>query len=181
MTPIRPKLDYTKSNYFTHRIGDANDDSAVNTLDFTAMATNFGKTGQSWAQGDFNGDGKVNALDFNAIATNFGTADPRPATHEISGQVNFFSAGQRYDIAVEYSDKVALATIRVLWASQSRPKQEIPLDRLYASTVATTSALAGATPDLFLVNSNRWAGRGIGVGVSAGLRLGSGQIDLDLV
>jgi hypothetical protein len=52
--------------------GDANLDGAVNTADFTALASNFNGTGKAWFNGDFNFDGRVNALDFNAIATNFG-------------------------------------------------------------------------------------------------------------
>src|SRR5262249_14153485 len=52
--------------------GDANHDRFVNTMDFTALAQNFGKSNMNYAQGDFNYDGKVNALDFNALATRFG-------------------------------------------------------------------------------------------------------------
>ncbi len=60
---------------------DANHDRHVNTLDFTALAQNFNKSGATFSQGDFNYDGKVNALDFNILATKFGTtlASPAPA------------------------------------------------------------------------------------------------------
>jgi hypothetical protein len=53
--------------------GDANLDSAVNALDFNAVATNFGQNNgaEIWTQGDFNYDGNVNTLDFNALAANF--------------------------------------------------------------------------------------------------------------
>jgi hypothetical protein len=57
---------------FTY-LGDTNLDGKVNTADFMAMASNFGKTGKLWSDGDFNYDGVVNALDFNALATNFGS------------------------------------------------------------------------------------------------------------
>src|SRR5205814_8901891 len=86
--------------------------------------------------GDFNADGKVNALDFNSLASKFGTGDPRPSTHEISGSIDWFEPGVRYNVALEYSDKVATAKIRFLWSSSSRAKQEVPLDRLYASSAA---------------------------------------------
>ena len=56
--------------------GDANLDGKVNSLDFTALASHFGQTGDAWVQGDFNYDGKVNALDFNALASNFGSVLP---------------------------------------------------------------------------------------------------------
>src|SRR5207237_5067953 len=60
--------------------GDANFTGTVDTTDFTLMAANFNKTGQTWINGDFNYDGVVNALDFNFIATNFGaTAIASPA------------------------------------------------------------------------------------------------------
>src|SRR5262249_8896758 len=46
--------------------GDTNGDGTVNSLDFTAIATNFGaSSGKLWFQGDFNYDGMVNGLDFN--------------------------------------------------------------------------------------------------------------------
>jgi hypothetical protein len=64
--------------------GDANQDRHVTTLDFTALAQNFNKSGAIFSQGDFNYDGKVNALDFNILATKFGAqltppAGPSPA------------------------------------------------------------------------------------------------------
>ena len=52
--------------------GDANLDGSVNSLDFNALATNFGTSDNLWFNGDFNYDGTVNSLDFNALATNFG-------------------------------------------------------------------------------------------------------------
>jgi hypothetical protein len=144
------KTSYTLSNYFTHRIADANDDAQVNTLDFNMLASHFNQqTGATWASGDFNADGKVNALDFNTLATNFGMADPRPASHEISGSVDWFEAGGRYNVAIEYSDKVGLAKIRFLWSSSSRPKQEVPLDRLYASASASPALGMGLAADAF--------------------------------
>lgn len=52
---------------------DANLDMVVDSLDFTALQTNFGRvTGSTWAQGDFTGDAKINTEDFNLLAANFG-------------------------------------------------------------------------------------------------------------
>jgi hypothetical protein len=56
--------------------GDANLDGAVDTLDFNALAANFGSSGAAWMQGDFNYDGAVDTLDFNALAANFGASLP---------------------------------------------------------------------------------------------------------
>ena len=53
-------------------IADANLDGRVDTLDFNALAGNFGAADQRWSQGDFNYDGVVNTLDFNALAGEFG-------------------------------------------------------------------------------------------------------------
>jgi hypothetical protein len=58
--------------------GDANHDRAVNSVDFTALATNFGTGGKTFSQGDLNYDGAVNALDFNILASRFGTSVAPP-------------------------------------------------------------------------------------------------------
>ncbi len=61
--------------------GDANLDGAVNGLDFSSLANNFGLSGKVWVQGDFNYDGSVNGLDFSLLANNFGLSvpgDPAP-------------------------------------------------------------------------------------------------------
>jgi autotransporter-associated beta strand protein len=54
--------------------GDANLDGVVNAIDFNAVATNFGKSGQTWSQGNFDYDaaGNVNTADFTLLAQNFG-------------------------------------------------------------------------------------------------------------
>lgn len=58
--------------------GDANLDGIVNSVDFSALASNF-NTSSGWGQGDFNYDGAVNALDFNALASNYGSVLAAPA------------------------------------------------------------------------------------------------------
>jgi hypothetical protein len=68
---------------------DANHDRTVDTLDFNALAANFGKTGVDYSQADFNYDGTVDTLDFNALAAKFGTALP-PAT-AVRAQASLFS------------------------------------------------------------------------------------------
>jgi hypothetical protein len=52
--------------------GDSNLDGTVDTLDFNALAGNFGGAGRAWTQADFNYDGVVDTLDFNTFAANFG-------------------------------------------------------------------------------------------------------------
>jgi autotransporter-associated beta strand protein len=52
--------------------GDVNLDKVVDGGDFNLLATNFGKTGQTWATADLDGDGLVGAGDFNLLASTFG-------------------------------------------------------------------------------------------------------------
>jgi Dockerin type I domain len=52
--------------------GDTNLDGVVNSIDFGAMAANFGKSGKVWDQGDFDYNGTVNSIDFGLLAANFG-------------------------------------------------------------------------------------------------------------
>jgi hypothetical protein len=52
--------------------GDANHDRTVDTLDFNALAANFGGTNKTFSQADFNYDGVVDTLDFNTLAAQFG-------------------------------------------------------------------------------------------------------------
>jgi hypothetical protein len=61
-------------------VADANLDGKVDTLDFNALAANFGATGKNWWQGDNNYDGVVDTLDFNFLASNFGQTLPDDAS-----------------------------------------------------------------------------------------------------
>ncbi|WP_428388020.1 hypothetical protein [Mucisphaera sp.] len=60
--------------------GDANLDAAVDLIDLSALATNFGNTA-GWAGGNFNTDTTVDLIDLSLLATNFGStaAIPEPA------------------------------------------------------------------------------------------------------
>ncbi len=59
--------------------GDVNLDGVVNALDFNAIATDFGMSGDAnWLQGDLSGDGVVNSQDFMLLATHFGDTLPTP-------------------------------------------------------------------------------------------------------
>ncbi|NLE38225.1 MAG: cadherin-like domain-containing protein [Pirellulaceae bacterium] len=51
--------------------GDANDDGVVDAEDAKILASNWGKSGMTWADGDFNDDGAVNAIDAAILAANF--------------------------------------------------------------------------------------------------------------
>jgi subtilase family serine protease len=64
--------------------GDANHDRSVDTLDFNALAANFGGTGKNWSQADFNYDGTVDTLDFNALASQFGKSMPADSSSPAS-------------------------------------------------------------------------------------------------
>ena len=57
------------------RQGDANDDDRVTIVDFSILATTFGKSAGEVGyddRGDFNGDQKITILDFSLLASNFG-------------------------------------------------------------------------------------------------------------
>ncbi len=66
-------------------LADSNLDYAVDVLDLSILATNYGGTG-GWAQGDSNGDGVIDVLDLSILATNYGqsatsaTPIPEPAS-----------------------------------------------------------------------------------------------------
>jgi hypothetical protein len=64
---------------FYYLAGDINRDRAVDSSDFSILATNFGRAGQSYANGDLNGDGRVDSSDFSILASNFGQRVPAPA------------------------------------------------------------------------------------------------------
>jgi parallel beta-helix repeat protein len=51
---------------------DINGDGVVNILDFSILASNYGKANQTFSQGDINGDGTVNILDFSILASQWG-------------------------------------------------------------------------------------------------------------
>ena len=54
--------------------GDANDDNAVTSLDFSILANTFNLSsadGGYDGRADFNGDGSVTSLDFSLLAGNF--------------------------------------------------------------------------------------------------------------
>ena len=70
-------------NFDLLRAGDANDDDQVTIVDFSMLATTFGKSAGGAGyddRADFNGDGQVTIVDFSLLASNFGkTGDELPA------------------------------------------------------------------------------------------------------
>ncbi|HBO45485.1 MAG TPA: hypothetical protein DD670_16445, partial [Planctomycetaceae bacterium] len=58
--------------------GDADGNGAVDAQDAKILASNWGKSGMSWADGDFNNDGVVNAIDAAILAAHFGMTLPPP-------------------------------------------------------------------------------------------------------
>jgi hypothetical protein len=70
----------TATNIFGYYFlaADGNHDKAVDTLDFNALAANFGGTGRNFSQANFNYDasGTVDTLDFNLLASKFGASLP---------------------------------------------------------------------------------------------------------
>lgn len=61
----------TKAN--PKKIGDANGDGVVDTIDLSILASHYGLSGQTFATGDFTGDGVVDVFDFSALAAHWHT------------------------------------------------------------------------------------------------------------
>jgi hypothetical protein len=59
---------------FYFQAGDGNHSGTADIQDFNILATNFGKSEQTFSQGnyDYSGDGTVGITDFNILAANFG-------------------------------------------------------------------------------------------------------------
>ncbi|WP_428386645.1 PEP-CTERM sorting domain-containing protein [Mucisphaera sp.] len=66
---------------FGSALGDSNLDGAVDLIDLSALASNFGGPG-TYGQGDFNADGTVDLIDLSTLASNFGFSNsiPEPAS-----------------------------------------------------------------------------------------------------
>ena len=95
------------------------------------------------------------------------------ALTENSGAIAL-TAGQRYDIRMEFFENGGLATARLLWSSASTPKAAVPTARLYPSTPPPPSTIsinfqpsaapvpAGYLADGGLVYANRGNGQTYG-------------------
>ena len=92
--------------------GDANLDGRTDSLDFSLLASNFGKPGV-WRQGDFNYDGLTNSLDFSLLASNFGKTLPASALASASAAdwARLVSFGELIGVAVPEPTGFGLATI----------------------------------------------------------------------
>lgn len=72
--------------------GDANFDDMVNLEDLAKLATNFGQSGKTWAEGDFTDDGIVDLADLAKLATFFGQSRiPEPAGAGASDSADLLS------------------------------------------------------------------------------------------
>ena len=72
---------YTQVELGLMRVGDANDDNAVNSQDFIILKLTFAKSAGDPGyddRADFNGDNTVNALDFALLRANFGQGGAPP-------------------------------------------------------------------------------------------------------
>jgi glucose/arabinose dehydrogenase len=93
------------------------------------------------------------------------------ATTENSGTIAL-TAGQRYDIRMDFYENAGGATARLLWSSASVPKAVVPTSRLYAAAAAAPTRInfqpasapvpAGYLPDAGLVFGSRGNGQSYG-------------------
>jgi subtilisin family serine protease len=126
-------------------MGDCNGDGVINAMDFGKLSTYYAQGGTAVLPYDLNGDGVVNTIDFTILSSNFGkTVDPIEDKATIT-----LTAGQKYDISVEYYDNYSVSSMKLSWSSPSTPKQVVPTTRLYppllASDPLTTAAASSAT------------------------------------
>ena len=98
-------LDY----YFLAADGDRN--RVVDIHDFNLLATNFGKSGQTFTQGnyDYSTDGVVSITDFNILATNFGKSVP-PSPAPQSAPRSFVIGSRQAIDRLDWSQPQNLAT-----------------------------------------------------------------------
>jgi subtilisin family serine protease len=128
-------------------VGDMNGDGIVNAMDFGKLSSYYAQGGAAVAPYDLNGDGVVNSADFTILASNFGkTVDPI----QDSGTITL-TAGQKYDITVEYYQNYSVASMKLYWSSPSTPNQIVPTLRLYAPGTPATplNVTAAASGSLF--------------------------------
>ncbi len=67
---------------------DVNSDGTVDIFDLSILASNWNKTGQTFAQGDINGDGIVNILDLSVLASQWGAANTCTGVNMTNGQTD---------------------------------------------------------------------------------------------
>ncbi|HBO44349.1 MAG TPA: hypothetical protein DD670_10540 [Planctomycetaceae bacterium] len=68
-----PSVDIGAYEYQFPRLpGDVDWSGTVDAEDAKILASNWGKSGMTWADGDFNGDGRVDAIDAAILAAHFG-------------------------------------------------------------------------------------------------------------
>jgi glucose/arabinose dehydrogenase len=82
------------------------------------------------------------------------------ATTENSGTIAM-TAGQRYDIRLEFYENAGGATARLLWSSASVPKAVIPTSRLYPGTAAPSTVRINFQPAGAAVPSGYLADTGL--------------------
>jgi len=94
--------------------GDINGDGTVNARDLTIMASNWDKTGQSFAQGDLNGDGVVNIRDLSVLARNWANStstDSVAPSVSITAPTSGSSIAGTYTITATASDNVGVTKV----------------------------------------------------------------------
>jgi subtilisin-like proprotein convertase family protein len=121
--------DYVLDFFFL--AGDANHDRVVDTLDFNALAANFGRSNAQYPDGDFTYDGVVDTLDFNVLAAQFGKhLDPPPPGDPSPPPPSDPPGGSAGAEAATFST-TAIGTTR-----QQQPTETDPTDSLAADVLA---------------------------------------------
>ena len=130
--------------------GDVNNDGAVDTVDFSILTSNFGKTANvTKAMGDLNGDGAIDKQDMVMMVSNWNeTVKPQ----EDSGTIAL-EAGKKYDIRVDYYDNTGDASVQLSWTTPGAAKAVVPTSALYPAAVDPSSTRSDITV-LTLINAD---------------------------
>ena len=129
---------YLLSSHAATTSADINSDGVVNIVDLSIMATNWGKSGQTFAQGDLNNDGIINILDLSILASKWGAQQPLLGALDPSASYSSLSTSGFHEVVIGAS-----------WAD-IEPSQ----DSYSASAVSNlqaqinTALAAGLTPSL---------------------------------
>jgi hypothetical protein len=125
-------------DFGTLKEGDANDDNGVTMLDFSVLASTFGKTKTDLGfdvRADFNEDGTISMLDFSLLATNFGQyGSSSPSNHSVQVNTQLATASQNVVLTALPSTKFVKVgdtfeiTIQIQSGTQSVDGAQVSLD-----------------------------------------------------
>lgn len=127
---------------------DINSDGKVDISDLSILAANYGKTGQTFAQGDLNSDGIINVFDLSILAGAWGTAgssDTIAPTVALSAPANGTTVTTSpTTLSATANDNVAVTKVEFYDGSTLIGTDTSATGSSYSVTWAITSAMNGS-------------------------------------